>query len=52
MPTKDQITQAFIEISDLESLEKLYDSYLGKTGSVSMEFKTFKDLDPDTKKLK
>jgi len=52
MPTKLQIQKSFENITNMEELESVFDSYLGKFGSISLEFKNFKDLGQEEKKSK
>lgn len=47
----DEALQQLSAVTTLEQLNEFFDRYLGKQGSLTMEFKTMGSLDPEQKKI-
>lgn len=47
----DQALQELSAVTNLDQLNGFFDTYLGKQGSLTMEFKTMGSLDPEQKKI-
>ncbi|MDR3168283.1 MAG: hypothetical protein LBU27_00535 [Candidatus Peribacteria bacterium] len=52
MLDKHQLLTELSSISTQEALETRYQTYLGKKGSITLEFKTMGDLSPEERKEK